>query len=83
MPPTDWQATPGQAGMGLPGGHGRKHSLILPGALTDSQLGEKRPCGAGGGGCLPAAPTLTRPGSTLKSVCSTTPKSGAGSSLGR
>lgn len=40
----------------------------------------------GGGARLTQAPSpspLTSPGSTLKSVCSTTPKSGVGSSLGR
>lgn len=50
-----------------------KNSLILPGAQICSKPGEESP----------AAPTLTNSGSTLKSVCSTTPKSGGGSSLGR
>lgn len=48
--------------------------------------GQAQPGTARGGGRawpkLPHPP-LTSPGSTLKSVCSTTPKSGAGSSLGR
>ena len=57
-----------------------KHSLILPGAQINSKRGEE---GHSSGCTWPAALTLTNSGSTLKSVCSTTPKSSAGSSLGR
>lgn len=61
-----------------------KNSLIPPGAQIYSKL-EEDGHSPGGGRAWPKPPhpPLTSPGSTLKSVCSTTPKSGAGSSLGR
>lgn len=85
-PPTDWQAAPGRP-MGRPGwdylmGGEGKTSLILPGAQINARPG-RRGTAQGRACAWSAAPTLTNSGSTLKSVCSTTPKSGAGSNLGR
>lgn len=59
-----------------------KYSLIPPGTQLYPKLGEKE-AQSRERACWPAAPTLTSPGSTLKSICSTTPKSGVGSSLSR
>lgn len=69
-------------GQDYPMGVERKDILILPGAQIYSKLGEERHS-LGEGHAWPKAPTLTSSGSTLKSVCSTTPKSCGGSSLGR
>lgn len=58
-----------------------KNSLILPGAQIYAKPGKEGPRRAQGH-TWPEAPTLTSPGSTLKSVCSASPRSGVGSSLG-
>ena len=72
----------GRPGWDYPVGVEGRNSLILPGAQIYSKPRKERHS-RGEGHAWPVTPTLTNPGSTLKRVCSTTPKSGAGRSLGR
>lgn len=76
------QEARGQARMGLPHGRAREGQLN-PAWHPDLPKAGEGEASQGEGRAWPGAHTLTSPGSTLKSVCSTTPKSGVGSSLCR